>query len=365
MRMLAIDIGTGTQDILLLDTARPVENAVKLVLPSPTEIAARRIRRVTVGRRPLVLTGTVQGGGPCHWAVGDHLGAGLRAYATPGAAQTFDDDPAMIERMGITVVSEDEAARVEGDTVVLRDLDLETLRRTFADYEVDPYFEGLAIGCLDHGAAPPGYSDRLFRFEHLRRVVQGRNSLLEFAFLPHELPAYLTRARAMIDSAGAAVPTVFMDTGPAAALGALQDTQLPASDEHLAMNLGNMHLLAFHLRGTHIHSLYEHHTGEVSAAEIVTMTEGLLDGALTQEAVFGSKGHGVTYVDEPSNRRPPVVVTGPQRGKLRGTRMRRYEAAPHGDMMIAGCFGLIAGFGEKYPEHREEIARALGVDWWR
>ena len=29
--------------------------------------------------------------------------------------------------------------------------------------------------------------------------------------------------------------------------------------------------------------------------------------------------------------------------------------------MISGCFGLVRAFGARYPEHREEIERALAV----
>ena len=36
MKILAIDMGTGTQDILLFDSAGPVENSVKMVMPSDT-----------------------------------------------------------------------------------------------------------------------------------------------------------------------------------------------------------------------------------------------------------------------------------------------------------------------------------------
>ncbi|HZP25711.1 MAG TPA: DUF1786 family protein, partial [Dehalococcoidia bacterium] len=89
MRILAIDMGTGTQDILLFDSEQPVENCVQLIMPSATEIAARRIRRATAQARPVALTGVIMGGGPCHWALEDHLRAGQQAYATPGAARTF------------------------------------------------------------------------------------------------------------------------------------------------------------------------------------------------------------------------------------------------------------------------------------
>ena len=44
---LAIDVGGGTQDILLWQPDTPIENCVKLVLPSQTVVVANRIRRCT------------------------------------------------------------------------------------------------------------------------------------------------------------------------------------------------------------------------------------------------------------------------------------------------------------------------------
>ena len=361
MRILAIDVGTGTQDILLFDSTQSVENALQLIMPSPTQIAAGRIRRATQAGRPIVLTGVIAGGGPCHWALGDHLLAGLPAYATAEAATTFDDDLEAVRRMGVNVISEDEVSSLDADHVELRDLDLPAIRAALAAFDVDTRFDGLALGCLDHGAAPPGYSDRLFRFDHLRRVVEADNDLLAFAFLPHQIPEYLTRARALVAAADDDVPTVFLDTGPAAALGALQDHLVRQAQEPLVLNLGNMHALAFHLRGTHIHSLYEHHTGEVTAQQLEDFTRRLIAGTLSQEDIFNSSGHGAYYADRDGDRNPFVAVTGPQRGKLRGSSLNPYFAVPHGDMMLSGCFGLLWAFAEKHPDHREEILTALGI----
>ena len=375
MRILAVDMGTGTQDILLFDSTQSVENALQMIMPSATEIAAGRIRAATRQRRPVVLTGVIAGGGPCHWALEHHLEAGLPAYATPEAATTFDDDLDNVQRMGVTLIADDEAAGIEGERVELRDLDLEAVRAAFAAFDVDTDFDGLALGCLDHGASPPGYSDRLFRFDHLRRVVAERNDLRAFAYLPQELPEYLTRARTLVAAAEADAATVFLDTGPAAALGALQDPLVSAHEEQLVLNLGNMHALAFHLRGTRIHSLYEHHTGEVTADQLVDFTQRLIAGTLPHEDVFGSKGHGVYYADEAAHPElvegpepvegraggPFLAVTGPQRGKLRGGALDPYFAVPHGDMMVSGCFGLVWAFAEKHPDHADEILAALGV----
>jgi len=356
-------MGTGTQDILLFDATKPIENSPKMVLPSATEIAARRIRRATKDGRAVILTGVVAGGGPNSWALEDHIRAGNKAFATPQAAQTFNDDLDEVRASGVEVVSEDEARRIDGERIVLQDLDLDAIRTALAAFEEPVDFDGLALGCLDHGAAPPDVSDRLFRFEHLRRTVEARNDLLAFACHGDDLADYLTRARSMVASAGGVAPVVFMDTGPAAALGALHDERVGREPEQLVLNLGNMHLLGFHLRGRQIASLYEHHTGEVTAAQIEEFSMKLAQGSLSHEDVFHSKGHGAYHADRSIVRPglPPVVaVTGPQRTKIQHSTLSPYFAAPFGDMMISGCFGLLRGFAEVFPNARDAVEERLG-----
>jgi uncharacterized protein (DUF1786 family) len=365
MKVLAVDVGTGTQDILLFDSSGPIENCVKMVMPSPTAIAAGRIERATTAGTPVVLTGTIQGGGPCAWALERHIAAGLAALATPQAALTFDDELATVEAMGVRIISDDEAAAAEGEHVELRDLDLDAIAGALSAFDVTRDWDGIAAGCLDHGNAPPGVSDRLFRFEHLKRVITDENDLRAFASLPAKLPVYLTRARAMMNCLPEGLPAVFLDTGPAAALGALQDPKVGARPEQVVLNLGNMHALAFHLEHERVISLYEHHTGEMTDEQIADFTERLTRGSLTHEEVFASKGHGVLYALKPSRRdsagdvRPFVAVTGPQRRRARGSRLDAYMAAPHGDMMISGCFGMLRAFAYRYPEAGEEIDARL------
>ncbi len=363
MRILAIDMGTGTQDILVFDTEKPVENNVKMVLPSATEIAARRIRKAGAAGHSLVLTGSNQGGGPCGWALEAFLRDGGRAFATPAAAVTFDDDLERVKAMGVTLISDDEAASIDGEQVILRDLDLGAIRTALGAFEEPGSFDGFALGCLDHGDAPPDVSDRVFRFDHLRRTVQHRNDLLAFASRAEELPGYLTRAIAMVAPASAEGPTAFMDTGPAAALGALHDPRVAEAEERVVMNLGNMHLLGFHLRGRSIASLFEHHTGELSVERIEAFGGRLASGELTNEEVFRSKGHGAYHADRSlaAAGGPGVVaVTGPQRHRIADSALRPYFAAPFGDMMISGCFGMLRGFAEVFPEARDAVDARLG-----
>src|SRR3981081_3847026 len=215
MQILTVDVGTGTQDILLFDSERELENCFKLVLPSPTVVIADRIRAATAARKRLVLHGVTMGGGPSHWATMDHVRAGLLAFATPEAARTFDDDLDAVAAMGIRVVSDDEAIRLAGacsDRVFLRDLALSQILQTLVAFGVHVHLDGLAVAVFDHGAAPPGVSDRVFRFAFLReRLAQGLG-LSGFAFLRPDVPRSMTRLQAVASTAPADLPLLVMDT---------------------------------------------------------------------------------------------------------------------------------------------------------
>ena len=139
MQILTVDVGTGTQDILLFDSERELENCFKLVMPSPTVVVADQVRRATAQRKQLVLQGVTMGGGPGHWATMDHVRAGLQAFATPDAARTFDDDLDAVAEMGITVVGDDEALALTdrgAERVFMSDLALGRILQTVASFGV-------------------------------------------------------------------------------------------------------------------------------------------------------------------------------------------------------------------------------------
>ena len=362
MRILAIDIGTGTQDILLYDPDGPVENSPKLVMPSPTSVVARRIRAATGARRALVVTGVIAGGGPSGWAMQEHLRAGLPVYATPEAARTFNDDLERVRADGVVLVGADEAARLDGAHVVLRDLDIDAVRAALRAFGADDRIDGVAVGVFDHGDAPPDVSDRRFRFDYLAEALRRDADARSFAATASTLPPLLTRAQAVLASVEPGLPAVFMDNGPAAALGATHDPVVRAARSRAVVNVGNMHVLGFVLEGTRVCALFEHHTGEVTPESLAAMVRALLDGTLTNEAVFSSQGHGALFVEPGPFAVEVVAVTGPQRERmlpaLRSAGLPHvHAAAPHGDMMIAGCFGLLDGFAYRVPEAAEAVAR--------
>ncbi|MET1232650.1 MAG: DUF1786 family protein, partial [Candidatus Limnocylindrales bacterium] len=315
MRALCIDVGTGTQDILLFDADREIENAYRLVLPSPTVLIADRVREATAGRRPLVLTGSTMGGGPSAWAIRDHALAGLPVAATPQAARTLDDDLDGVRGLGVHVVGDDEAAdlaRASGTCALhLRDITLDDVAGAFGRYGIDlRAIDALALAVFDHGAAPPGVSDRRFRFERLaeRLAAEPDAGPAAFAYDERAVPAVFTRLRAAVSDArawlgGATTTILAMDTGPAAVLGALEDpgprAALRRGREVVAVNVGNFHTLAMRLAplpgtagGCRIASIYEHHTGELGDAQLRRDVALVADGRIDGERVFASMGHG-------------------------------------------------------------------------
>lgn len=365
MQVLTVDVGTGTQDVLLFDSDRELENCFKLVLPSPTVVAADLIRGATQSRQRLVLQGVTMGGGPCHWATMDHIRAGLAVFATPDAARTFDDDLDAVLEMGIHVVSDDEAIRLidAGAThVFMRDLGLGQILQTLVAFGVTVKLQALAVAVFDHGAAPPGFSDRVFRFNYLRDRLERGLGLAGFAFERDAVPEAMTRLQAVARTAPTDLPLLLMDTAPAAILGALEDRGVQTAQAPIVANVGNFHCLAFHLADGHVAGLFEHHTGELSAARLAEYVEQLGDGSITNEQVFSDKGHGALVFDAEAPKPDLLAVTGPRRRLLveSGVQPYPYLAVPHGDMMLAGNLGLLRAYAAHDEEVRAAVERRLG-----
>lgn len=368
MQALTVDVGTGTQDIFLYDSTLDLENGYKLVMPSPTMMVNRRLKAATARGERVLLTGYLMGGGPSQWAARDHVRAGGILFATPAAARTFNDDLEYVQKeMGVRLVSEDEARALNGEIVrvELKDFDWPLIVRAFAEFGVTLTVEAVAVAVFDHGDAPPGYSDRQFRFDYLDKHVRQANTLTAFAHRAEDVPASMTRLHAVVQAAraqGVEAPLMVMDTAPAAVLGASLDpkvaAQLPAGA--LIANIGNFHCLAFRLSERGIGGVFEHHTGEVTLKKLEGYLTALADSTLQHRDVFEDMGHGALVYDVAPMAEPRfLAVTGPRRNLMQGSALRPYLAVPYGDMMLAGCFGLLAGLTETYPEFAAPIRRSL------
>ena len=213
-----------------------------------------------------------------------------------------------------------------------------------------PTVDALAIAVFDHGAAPPGVSDRRFRFDFIEETIRRAPVPSAFAYLAAQTPPSLTRLRAVATSAqryvklsGSAqdIPLLLMDTGSAAALGALEDPLVRSQRESLLCNIGNFHTLAFHLREGRIVGTFEHHTGEITRPQLEAMLIKLAYGTLTNDEVFNTSGHGALILQPPTEPDAPLPFSGCHRSSartlarldaqsVRGHATRRYDA--HGKL---------------------------------
>jgi uncharacterized protein (DUF1786 family) len=336
-RILAIDVGAGTQDILIYDAHRSPENCFKMVLPSQTQIVASRIRAATRDRRPVHLSGRVMGGGASSEAVARHLEAGLSVTATEPAAATIHNDLERVRAMGVAVGADPLPDAVH---IRLGDVDLPALAKTFETFDVEMP-ETLGVAVQDHGYRP-GSGNNTVRFDYLQSLLDSGGDLSSMVF--RQSPPGMTRMSAVLEEHPGAV---VMDTGAAAVLGALGDPQVASaaqSDGAILVNVGNMHTFATLIKGRRLYGLFEHHTGGITVEIIQTLVSRLQRGNLdAQSFAEHFDGHGAAIHPEYRSEGPFtfVVVTGPNRAIA--APLGYHQAAPYGDMMLTGAFGLVEG----------------------
>ncbi|WP_292376867.1 DUF1786 domain-containing protein [Methanosarcina sp. UBA411] len=375
MLILAADVGTGTQDILLFNSEKEVENSLLMIMPSPTQIIAKKVRKATKKGKTIVFTGNIMGGGPSTFAIRAHLKAGFPVYATKQAALTINDNIEKVKAFGIQIVSEAEAKKLASEKnvqeIVMQDFDPESTSAALSAFEVQMP-TNYAVAVQDHGNAPEK-SNRVYRFELLRELIEKGGELENFVYRPEEIPEAFTRMKAQADSllkavGGRKTREIFMDTGPAAIFGALTDPA--AVQPSVVVNIGNGHTLGALVNENRITAVFEHHTSLMNPEKLQDYIIRLANGKLGFEEVFEDGGHGAYRREDPGFEQSgiekicfeqvrSIIVTGPKRQmleKLSESEIRAeisnklHFAAPFGSMMLSGCFGLLAGFLEKYPE---------------
>ncbi|MFW5735617.1 MAG: DUF1786 family protein, partial [Oceanidesulfovibrio sp.] len=322
------------------------ENLPKFVLPSPAQRIAARVRELTAAGKGFYLYGENMGGGFFR-AVSAHLKAGLPAAAHPDSAWALSDDPSRLESMGLTIT---DRPGPEFAPIHTADYDPGYWRGLLSMCGLEPP-DLILAAAQDHGYHPKG-SNRLGRFALWRTLLsrnEGRPETLFFEQAPDPMTRLATLQRA---TGGGAVA----DTGAAAVLGALFDpsiAELSRQQGVMVVNAGNSHFLAFLVFQDRIHGVYEHHTGMQSPEALASDLEAFRKGELENQAVLDSGGHGAHTLELPSAAGgfAHACVLGPRR-RLADEALRhaagKYASvqhpAPGGDMMIAGCFGLIRGY---------------------
>ena len=354
-RILAVDVGAGTADVLLTRPGQPLENAVKLVVPSRTQVVATQIEEATGRGQTVLFTGPTMGGGADGGAMKAHLAAGHAFVATEEAARTFADDVDKVRALGARVVGEAAASELlgrlpVGSYVRVRSGDLDTagLRAALELLGVEPRFDAVAVAVQDHGFSPHS-SNRVFRFAFWQTAVNEGRPLGELFYATADAPPDFTRLRAaaaLADELAGGGPALVADTGPAALYGAL-----PAGvTDAVLVNVGNGHTICAVTLGSRLAGVFEHHTRKLDGPGLEQRLRRFLAGDLHSDEVRADGGHGAVLGGATTTldlTALPFYATGPRRGLLAGSALPLEYAAPHGDMMLTGCFGLLRAFAER------------------
>ncbi|MHC1753233.1 DUF1786 domain-containing protein [Humidesulfovibrio sp.] len=333
---LCLDIGSGTQDVLLYFPDREIENCPKLVLPAPARVLAEKIRAATAQGRAVHLHGSNMGGG-FHSAMKSHLAAGLGFSCTRSAAFSLADD---LDALAATGVALREDCPEGAQPLLAADYDPEFWARALDTLGLPR--PGLVCACAQDHGFHPGQSNRRGRFvlwEKLLLEAEGRPESL----LYDEVPACFTRLADLQTAIGGG-PVA--DTGAAAVLGGLFEPSIRARANATGLtlvNIGNSHTVAFLLFQGRVWGVYEHHTGLLDGSRLWAQLARFRAGSLSFEEIFDDRGHGTMRLDLPhaAHGFAPTLVIGPRRNMLEALDVE--FPAPGGDMMLTGSFGLVEG----------------------
>ena len=333
MRILAIDIGAGTQDVLLFDSQKIIENSISLVLPTPSKFFAEKLKEI---ESHVYIHGDTIGGGALGRAILRHLQKGYRVVMEESAAYSIRNDLDEVKSMGIEVGNKPETNHFQ--ELEIHEVNLPLFEKFLSNFGEDIKVDVIAIAVQDHGVSPKGVSDRTFRFENMERMLRKDNRPETFHFLEDSIPNYYLRMKSAVAAVKRAfsVPVLVMDTCFSAILGCLDQITGPS----LVVNVGNGHTIAALLVGKKIEGLYEHHTHELTPEKMEHDLRLFVRGELDGKKVFKENGHGAVTL-KPLPGVFAVVVTGPNRDLFKKTSFKFTYASPGGNTMMTGPMGLV------------------------
>ncbi|MBQ6813184.1 MAG: DUF1786 domain-containing protein [Methanobrevibacter sp.] len=346
MKILAIDVGTGTEDILLYDTEKEIENSMKLVIPSPHLTIGQMISE---SESNLYFDGVIMGGGKIKDRCLEHMEKGYEIVFEELSARTIRDNLEQVKSFGFEVVGQGSFNKDDKDNkyadyqkITLKDVDVDKLIDIFASFDLDLKVDELIVAVQDHGYSED-MGDRDFRFEKIREKLPQPLPPETFAMEAEEVPLYFTRMQSVIKSLKESNPEfkpVLMDTKFASLAGVCYDKEVEKLNSFVVMDIGNGHTTVASIEDGKIQGVFEHHTRDLTPERLEELVIALADGTIRHEDVYDEGGHGA-FALNPISKIEKVVVAGPKRALIEQTGLDYYHAAPGGDVMMTGTVGLV------------------------
>lgn len=335
--VLCLDIGSGTQDVLLARPGFEPENWPKFIIPAPARFIAQKIRNLREAKCSVWLYGHNMGGGFVK-ALKEHMKAGLGVAISTSAAHAIHDNIDFVKDMGIHIC---ENAPDKYVPVYLSDFSPQYWEG-FLSLAGLPMPNKVVIAAQDHG-----YSlgvNRQGRMEFLNELLKISTDPRQWIY--KNAPPIMTRLASVQAVSGGYVT----DTGTAAILGALcmpEVYERSFKEGITIINVGNGHIVAVLIYKGQACGIFEHHTGMRTLDELLSDLHEFRMGWLPDEQVRETGGHGTAFGLRPDDAGAfkPTFILGPKRQLLSG---HGQFIAPYGDMMLAGCYGLLYGLANEF-----------------
>ena len=341
-KFLLIDVGAGTMDILYYDDASDLH--YKSVVKSPVRDLAERAAALPGN---LVITGTEMGGG----AISNILRQRARDHEVVmsiSSAATIHHDLEKVRSSGITVVEDQVAEGLKKDPgyspLILGDLQLERLKRIVEGFGVDFSFDLVGVCAQDHGVSGPGLSHLDFRHNIFKAALDKSPYPQALLYEGGNVPSCMNRLSSIAADAGKlpADEVYVMDSGMAAILGSAMDTLARSKERILILDVATSHTLGAAVMGEEIGGFFEYHTRDITRDRIEQLIPDLADGKLDHARILKEGGHGA-YIRKcfGFDAAEVLIVTGPKRRLVQGSRLPVAFGAPFGDNMMTGTVGLL------------------------
>ena len=342
MKILAIDIGTGTQDIIYYDSEKEIENSIKLVLPSPHLLIAQKIQRTN---NDIYFEGEIMGGGKLKNRIIEHMDKGYKVVMEELCGKTIRDKLKQVESYGIEIVYKGNTNDYSNYTKIrLQDIDIDKLSGFIREYDLDYDFDYIAVAVQDHGFNE-NMGDRDFRFEKIKEKLTKPLHAEEFGFIGN-VPEYYSRMKSIENTLKNKTTLeikntpLIMDAKFASICGMCYDKVVENLNSYIVIDIGNGHTTAASIEDGKIQGVFEHHTSNLTKESLEKYIKKLADGTLTNEEIYNDHGHGA-YIINPIEKIEKVIVAGPRREIIEKTDLDYHHATPGGDVMMTGTVGLI------------------------
>ncbi len=355
MKLLAIDVGKGTEDVFYWDSSQGVsfENAIQLILPSSASEMSFKLRRAARTNNEIYIRGEIMGGEPWHKTLYELVEDGLSIYATPNAAMSLRYDLSLVKKRGVKITSEEfivkRTRKNPHAEIQTSDVNWDRLEQLFHSMDISfSEIDAVLVCAQDHGLPPsPETSVKEFRTKMHAEIIRETKTMSALLFdsnsIPKEFPRLTSNLEGIRRRFGNNVSTYVMDSSLAVLSGAFLDPTVSVSDWNLIINFGNGHtIVGMFSPGGRIAGILETHTHLIrkNLGLFRSQLKNFLDQEMQNERILESGGHGCVYFEEFF---PPqtIWIIGPNRSLAKNLGFEYSFAHPIGNMMMSGPLGML------------------------